>query len=161
MELKYFDEFTKTHIEDMEAVQKVVKLSGSIIDTKLFPLIDEAEMGDLVAMAELWEMFVYSYNNVTPSYEGAKYYWDKIAEENREETNPIILSSRLNTKTFMLAKFEDDDEKYAEVLMEAFKYMVANVPVERWNNEIFSMMQNSLPYFQEEEEEAQEEEASD
>lgn len=38
MELKYLNEFTKAHVEDMEAVQKVVKLAGTIIDIKLFPL---------------------------------------------------------------------------------------------------------------------------
>lgn len=139
MEYKYLNDFSKTSVDNMEAVQSVISETGAIIDSKLFPLIDEAEKGDFGAMAELHEMFTYGFNDIKPNYELAMRYCTKLRQFNASSNDPSIISEGLNAQAYLYHNFGKEEEAH-DAFLEAFKYMVAHLEPHEWDKQIVNLV---------------------
>ena len=139
MKYTYLEKFDKTSIDDMEAVQAVISETGSMLDSKLFPLIDEAEKGDFGAMAELYEMFTYGNNDILPNYELAMRYCTKLIEKNSSSNDHDLISEGLNARAYLYHNFSKDDLAH-DAFLEAFKYMVANLEPHLWDKQIVNLV---------------------
>lgn len=146
MEFTYLENFTKTSVDDMEKVQEALKSSSVIIDSKFFPLIEEAENGDFGAQAELYEMFSFGENGVTPNYEMAHRYWEKLKERNEESGDKELISESLNNLAFLHFQF-DKMGIARDSLLEAFTYMVSNLEPHLWERQIMELMHSNMDVY--------------
>jgi len=111
-----------------------------LIDSKLFPYIEEAESGSYEVMAELFEMFTYGDNDILPNYEFAKRYSSRLHSKNLEVNDPKMIATMHN-------QFENYEEA-AKVLLECFTYTVKNLPVEQWEPQVIKIFAENLEAYQ-------------
>jgi len=149
MKLTYIENFNKTSVDNMEAVQEAISKAGVPIDSKLLPLIDEAEKGDFGSMAELYEMFTFGDNNVKPSYEMSMRYWTKLHAINLASEDPIVISESLNNFGYLHYEFEKMEEA-TNGFMEAFRYMVSNLEPKEWDAQIVKLVAENIETYQNE-----------
>lgn len=147
MEFIYLKKFAKTSVDDMEAVQEVVKVAGGLIDAALFPLIDAAEQGDYGAMAELWEMFVRGTNKVKPNYNLAMRYWSRLQQHNLKTEDPVVISEGLNNYAYLHHDF-DKMEEATQAFIEAFRYMVTHLEPKDWDKQVIQLVAENIDVYQ-------------
>lgn len=147
MKYTYLENFTKTSVDNMESVQEVITTTGAIVDSKLFPLIDEAEKGDFGAMAELYEMFTFGENDVTPNYKMALRYWTKLHFSNIDSEDKAIISEGLNNHVYLHLQF-DKMEEATESLEKAFKFMVTHFEAHEWDAQLIKLMAENIEVYQ-------------
>jgi len=152
MDFVYLEDFSKTSVDNMELVQSALIETGAVVDTKLFPLIEEAENGNFLAQAEIQEMFTYGYNDVTPNYEMAKRYLKKIQATNLESQDPVRIAEGLKAKAKMHYQF-DKLWLASDAFMECFKYTVVNLEPNEWDSEIIKVVADNLEDYQDDSEE--------
>ena len=131
MDYTYLDNFTKESVDDMQVVQNALKETGAILDSKLFPLIEEAEKGSFLAQAELYEMFVFGFNDIKPNYELAKRYTEKLQAANLAAGEPIRITEGMKAVARMHYEFEEYGLA-SDALLECMKYMVTIIGLERY-----------------------------
>jgi hypothetical protein len=151
MDFVYIENFSKTSVDNMELVQSALRETGAVVDTKLFPLIEEAENGNFLAQAEIQEMFTYGYNDVLPNYELAKRYIKKIQEANLESEDPIRIAEGLKAVAKMHYQF-DEMWLASDAFMECFKYTVTNLEPNDWDSEVIKIVADNLDDYQDTEE---------
>ena len=139
MKYGYLKDFDKTSVDDMEAVQAVIYETGAIIDSKLFPLIDEAEKGDFGAMAELYDMFTFGVNDIRPNYELAMRYCTKLRDFHASSNDASVISEGLNAQAYLYHFFGKEDLAH-NAFLEAFKYMVAHLEPQEWEKQIVNLV---------------------
>lgn len=147
MKYTYIENFSKTSVDDMELVQKVLTETGAILDSKLFPLIEEAEKGSYEIMAELFEMFTYGDNDIMPNYELAKRYSSRLHKANLELDNHKIIAEGLQAIATMHSQFNNLKEA-EKALLECFIYTVTNLPLEQWNPQVIKVVADNLEDYQ-------------
>ena len=147
MDYIYLENFTKTKVDNMELVQAALQETSAIVDVKLFPLIEGAEKGGYAEMAELFEMFCYGKNNVTPNYEMAYRYCSRLQEENLQSDNPEVISEGLNAIAYMENTF-GNIEAAKEAFLTAFKYMVSKLEPENWDKQIIQLVSYNIDGYQ-------------
>lgn len=146
MNFTYLENFTKTTVEDMAKVQEAIKSAGVVIDSKLFPVIEEAENGDFGAQAELYEMFAFGENGVTPNYEMAYRYWEKLKARNEESGDKELISESLNNLAFLHLQF-DKMAIARDSFIEAFTYMVSNLEPHLWERQMIELMHSNIDVY--------------
>jgi hypothetical protein len=151
MNFKYIENFEKTSVDNMELVQIALKETGAVVDTKLFPLIEEAEKGTYEIMAELFEMFCYGDNDIHPNYEMAKRYAEKLHQQNLEMGDHLITAQGLEAIAVMHNSFNNVSAS-SDYLLECFKYMVKNLPPEQWIKQVIKVVADNLEDYQDKEE---------
>ena len=151
MKFKYIESFSKTTVDDMQLVQTALKETGAIVDSKLFPLIEEAEKGSYEIMAELFEMFSYGDNDIQPNYEMAKRYAERLHQQNLEIGDHLITAQGLEAIAVMHNHFKNFT-KSSETLLECFIYMVKNLPPEQWIHQVIKVVADNLEDYQNTEE---------
>ena len=151
MDYLYVENFSKTSVDNMEVVQNALKRTGAIVDSKLFPLIEEAENGNFLAQAELHDMFTYGYNGITPNYEMAKWYVKKLQAANLESEDPIRIAEGLKAIAKMHYQFEEL-LLASGAFMECFKYTVTNLDPNDWDSEIIKVVADNLEDYQDDSE---------
>jgi len=152
MEYSYLDDFSKTSVGDIEAIQAVLKETGAIVDAKLFSLIEEAENGNFLAQAELYEMFVYGFNDVTPNYNLAKRYFERLQFSNLQSNDPIRIAEGLKAKAKMHYEF-NELWLASDAFMECFKYTVTNLEPNDWDSEVIKVVADNIEDYQDDPEE--------
>ena len=152
MNYTYIENFSKTSVDNMELVQSALKEANAIIDSKLFPLIEEAENGNFLAQAELFEMFVYGDNDIAPNYEMAKRYFKKLQDANIESKDPIRIAEGLKAAARMHYHF-DELWLASDAYMECFKYTVTNLEPNDWDSEVIKVVADNLEDYQDNEDE--------
>ena len=152
MDYSYIENFSKTSVDDMELVQAALRETGAVVDTKLFPLIEEAENGNFLAQAEIQEMFTYGYNDVTPNYELAKRYIEKIQAANMESQDPIRIAEGLKAVAKMHYQF-DEMWLASDAFMECFQYTVKHLEPNDWDSEVIKVVADNLEDYQDDSEE--------
>ena len=139
MEYKYLNEFNKTSVDNMEAVQAIISETGAIIDSKLLPLIDEAEKGDFEVMAEVYEMFAFGNHGVMPHFEMALRYCTRLHEVGLKANNKELIAEGLNNLAYLYHNFGKEEEAH-DAFLEAFKYMVAHLEPQEWDKQIVNLV---------------------
>lgn len=152
MDYSYIENFSKTSVDNMELVQTALKEAGTVVDTKLFPLIEEAENGNFLAQAELFEMFVYGNSDITPDYAMAKRYFEKIQTANVESKDPIRIAEGLKAAARMHYHF-DKLWLASDAYMECFQYTVKNLEPNDWDSEVIKVVADNLEDYQDDPEE--------
>lgn len=147
MKLKYIENFEKTSVENMELVQAALKETGAIVDTKLFPLIEEAEKGEYAPMAELFEMFCYGDNEIKPNYELAKRYAERLHKQNLEVDDHLITAQGLEAIAVMHNHFKNFSAS-SDSLLECFIFMVKNLPPQQWIKQVVKVVADNLEDYQ-------------
>jgi len=147
MDFVYLEDFSKTSVDDMELVQTVLKETGVLIDSKLFPYIEEAEKGDFLVQAELFEIFTEGLNDIPPNYIMAKRYAEKLQAANVESGDPERIAEGLKAIALMHYEFE---ELYlaSDAFLECFTYTVKNLPVTEWDSEVIKVVADNLEDYQ-------------
>lgn len=143
MKFKYIESFSKTTVDDMQLVQTALKETRAIVDSKLFPLIEEAENGRYEIMAELFEMFCYGDNDIQPNYEMAKRYAERLHKQNLEIGDHLITAQGLEAIAVMHNHFKNFT-KSSEILLECFIFMVKNLPTEQWIKQVIQIVSENL-----------------
>ena len=154
MLLSYLENFSKTSADDPAVVQNVLEETGTIVDIKLFPLIEEAEAGNFLAQAELFEIFTFGDDDITPNYVLAKRYFQKLQLANLESGDPVRIAEGLKASMLMHNQFEKYELAH-DALMKCFKYTVANLEPNDWDQEIISLMAEHLEEYQDVESESE------
>lgn len=155
MDYSYIENFSKTSVDNMELVQNALKKTGAIVDSKLFPLIEEAENGNFLAQAELFEMFVGGFNDVTPNYEMAKRYVQMVQLSNLQSEDPIRIAEGLKAVAKMHYQF-DELWLASDAYLEAFRYTVINLEPNDWDSEVIKVVADNLEDYQDDIEEGEE-----
>lgn len=148
MKLLYGKEYSDVNLRNIESVQTALERSGAIIDTKLLPIIQEAEAGDQIAMRELWEMFVNGFNNVTPNFAMAERYWLRLFQTAEESGNPELIDQALRAQSYMFKVFWQGSPEADQVTKAALSYMIDNLPFEKWDADFIREIQEDLEYCQ-------------
>ncbi|MEM9889063.1 MAG: hypothetical protein AAF849_24490 [Bacteroidota bacterium] len=148
MEFQYLEDFSKTTVNNMELVQTALKETGATIDTKLFPLIEEAENDNALAQYELHDMFVYGLNNVKPNYKMAERYFNKIQDANIAEGDSKLISEGMKAKALFHHEF-GEDSLASTALLDCFKYMVSNLEPIDWDSEVIALVSENFAEWQE------------
>ena len=152
MDYTYIEDFSKTSVDNMEVVQAALAETSTVVDTKLFPLIEEAENGNFLAQAELFEMFVYGNHDITPDYQMAKRYFEKVQAANIESQDPVRIAEGLKAAARMHYHF-DKLWLASSAYMECFKYTVANLEPNDWDSEVIKVVADNLEDYQDDSEE--------
>lgn len=152
MEYTYLKDFNKTTVDNMDTVQAVISETGAMVDSTLFPLIEEAEKGDFMAMVEIYEMFAFGEHGVTQNYEMALRYCNKLHQVGLESDKKILVSTGLNNLAYLYHNFGKEEEAH-DAFFEAFKYMVANLEPQEWDKQIVNLVTEYVKGLEENEEE--------
>jgi len=140
MTFEYLGENFKTQPENLSSVQEILsKGKDVLIDPKYLPVIEEAEKGDINALAEIAEAFANGVPGVKPNYTLAMYFALKIYAIDQKENNPAVIFNDLENLASIAATFEDWVEA-RKWQLEAVKHMVNNFEPEEWNQDAIENM---------------------
>ena len=141
MSFEYLDQNFKTQPEDMAIVQNLLSTQTDVLlDPKYIPVIEEAEKGNLDAMAEIAEAFSNGAPGIKPNYELAMHFAQKIYEKDQEENDPEVILNDLQNFAAIAAQYE----KWTEARkwqLKAVRFMVNNFEPEDWNLENFDNLE--------------------
>lgn len=147
MQLDHLKNFCKTTIDDMAVIQHVLKETTAIVDSRLFPLIEEGEKGNVPAMVDLWEMFAYGKGGVAPNLELAKRYWRIIQLDFEYSGNQLGYSNGLNVYAYLMSDFDQVEEEM-KAYAKALHYMVENLPLSQWEPRIIHFVSDNFEAIQ-------------
>lgn len=133
----------KKQITDYEKIKKVLGLDKSvIIDSSLFPIIEQAENGCGLAMAELRDSFTEGKNGVSPNYILAKHY-SRLCFELIKDF-PEFFSNE--NYLFTLRADVQIDYNFKKIkegnigLLKAVRFMVAELPPDKWDYSLIDLV---------------------
>jgi len=137
----------KKQIKDFKKIEKVLKLDKSVkIDCSLFPIIEDAENGCGLAMAELRDAFTDGKNGVAPSYILAKYFSKKCFHLMKDypaffTPENYLFSLRAEIQVdYNFKNFEKADIN----LVKAIKFMISNLPHQKWDFTLLELLKKRL-----------------
>lgn len=131
----------------IDTVQAALKETGAIVDSKLLPIIEHAELGNFEAMADLYEMFVYGHNNVKPNYEMAKRYAYQLFDDSLESGDPAVIFEGLKSLAYMHSEF-NETELSNQAFFKCFSYMVNNIEPINWDVDLVQTLAKNLEGYQ-------------
>lgn len=148
MKLIYDKDFSKIELEDIEAVQRPLSLAGTMVDSKILPLIQEAERGDQTAMKELFHMFVYGTNGIKPNHEMAERYWFALHEMADLACSPYLLDISLRKFAYMMREFHPGSKEAFEAMINAYHYMTTENHIMTWDLDFLELVKNEAEIYQ-------------
>lgn len=134
---------SKLKPEDIVSVQETLKEVGAIIDADLFPLIKQAEKGDIESLHQLFNLFVFGSHNVQPNYALAQRCYNHrllLAELDEEDENDNVrIALAKIDEAYMKHTFEDYKVAHRHII-EAFRFMVTECDFEDWDLNYFNFV---------------------
>lgn len=148
MKLIYDKDFSKVQLEDIENVQEPLSLASTMVDSRLLPLIQEAERGDQTAMKELFHMFVHGTNRVKPNEKLAERYWFALHEMAQLACSPHLLDISLRNYAHMMRKFHPESVETFEAMLNAYHYMTTENHIMTWDMDFLDLVRNEAESYQ-------------
>lgn len=141
MVFEYLDQNFKTKAQDMSIVQNLLSnQKGVFMDPKYLPVIEEAEKGNIDALAEMAEAFSNGLPGVKPNYELAMHFAKKIYEKDQLDNNSEVILNDLQNFAAISAQFEKWEEA-RKWQLKTVRFMVMNFDPESWNHENFDNLE--------------------